>query len=140
MGRQAIGSNAFIINDKNEILLLKRSKDDSAFPNNWELAGGGVWYGETPQDSLVREVKEECGLNIKVLIPLSVNTFYISDEQVFETTFLCNVYVGKFDITLSDEHSEYKWISLEKIKSIGLSAYISKVIQSSKKSLEFQRK
>lgn len=140
MSKQTIGSNAFIVNYKNEILILKRSKNDSAFPNNWELAGGGVRYGETPQDSLVREVKEECALNITVLIPLSVNTFYISDEQVFETTFLCDVYDGKFDIMLSGEHTEYKWVALENVESVGLSAYISKVIQSSKKALEFERK
>lgn len=74
------------------------------------------------------------------MIPLSVNTFYISDEQVFETTFLCDVYDGKFDIMLSDEHSEYEWVALENVESVGLSVYISKVIESSKKALQFEKK
>lgn len=52
-------------NDKGELLLYKRdNKPDIPFPGHWDLIGGHVEDGETPEKALVREVKEELGLDI----------------------------------------------------------------------------
>jgi 8-oxo-dGTP diphosphatase len=53
-------------NDKGELLLYKRdNKPDIPFPGYWDLIGGHVENGETPEEALVREVKEELDLDIK---------------------------------------------------------------------------
>ena len=59
-------TSAIILNEKDEILFTKRSDSDDFLPGVWELPGGGIEYGETPQDSIKREIKEECGLEIEV--------------------------------------------------------------------------
>lgn len=47
-------------NDKREILLsLRDNKPGIPFPNYWDLIGGHVEEGETPEEALVREVKTE---------------------------------------------------------------------------------
>ncbi len=52
---QQVASNGFLLNKKGELLLIKRSLGDTDFPGNWELPGGGIDYGEAPQESLKRE-------------------------------------------------------------------------------------
>lgn len=52
-------------NDEKEILLyLRDNKPDIPFPHHWDLFGGHVEEDETPEQALVREVKEELGLNL----------------------------------------------------------------------------
>lgn len=116
---------------------MKRSLDDDFFPGNWELPGGGVNSKETPQESLKREIKEECGLLINVIMHLTTNAFKLgSDIEVSESTFLCEVADENFNVMLSEEHETHQWVALENLESFELSNYIRKVINSSKKALK----
>ena len=52
-------------NDKGEILLYLRDKKPGIpFPDHWDLIGGHVEDGETPEEALVREVKEELDIEL----------------------------------------------------------------------------
>lgn len=53
--------------DKNGKLLiyLRDDKPGISFPNHWDLFGGIIEEGETPEQTLVREVKEEIGIELK---------------------------------------------------------------------------
>lgn len=126
--KQGVCTNALIQNKNNEVLVVKRSSDDDVFPNEWELPGGKVEYKETPEESLIREIKEECDLSINVIRPLTVKIFFIDDIQYFEITYHCKLKNENYEIKLSHEHSEYKWISLENIESAGLNTYIASSI------------
>jgi 8-oxo-dGTP diphosphatase len=53
-------------NDKGEFLLyLRDNKPGIPFPDHWDLIGGHVEEGETPEEALVREIKEELDIDIK---------------------------------------------------------------------------
>jgi mutator protein MutT len=56
----AIGA---IVNDKNELLMLKRRKEP--FVGIWALPGGSIEFGETTEEALERELKEETGIDVK---------------------------------------------------------------------------
>ena len=57
---------AFIIDDKGNILLQKRSENKKLWPNMWDVTvGGHVDAGEFGRQALIREVKEELGIEIK---------------------------------------------------------------------------
>ena len=59
-----------------------------------------------------REVAEETGLNINILLPFSINHFTRDDKQkITMIIFLCEAITGK--IKLSAEHTEYRWISID---------------------------
>ncbi|MEG0276490.1 MAG: NUDIX domain-containing protein, partial [Coprobacillus sp.] len=49
----------------NQILIMKKVKPSTDGLGYWELPGGGLEYGETPHEALIRELKEETGLDIK---------------------------------------------------------------------------
>jgi 8-oxo-dGTP diphosphatase len=53
-------------NDTGEFLLaLRDNKPGIPFPNHWDLIGGHVEDGETPEQALIREVKEELNIDLK---------------------------------------------------------------------------
>lgn len=52
-------------NDEPEVLLfLRDNKDDIPYPNCWDLLGGHVESGETPDECIAREMQEEIGVDI----------------------------------------------------------------------------
>lgn len=50
----------------NKFLILRRSLQDNFTPGFWDTPGGCLDFGEDPIKALIRESKEEIGLNIKV--------------------------------------------------------------------------
>jgi 8-oxo-dGTP diphosphatase len=52
-------------------VLLARSSDKSDFPGVWQIPGGGLEHGESPEHALVREFREETGLEIATSRPLT---------------------------------------------------------------------
>lgn len=53
---------AFIFNNKNEILMQKRSSIKKQHPNTWAICAGHVDLGESPEDGMLREIQEEIGV------------------------------------------------------------------------------
>ncbi len=84
-----------IVNEQGEILLARRNQPD--FPeihNKWEFPGGGIEFGEKPEQALLREMKEETGLDIKItrLLPkIYTNTWQKTDrtEQIIILSYEC---------------------------------------------------
>lgn len=129
--QQEVGSNALIFNSDGKFLLVKRADTDEYFAGFWELPGGGVDGDETPQKSLEREVFEECGLSITIGQPLCVHIFTLKNDtiKVTEITFLCKLQNPGQEVTLSFEHSEYKWVTKEDIERLELSDYMKALVK-----------
>ena len=108
---------AHIKND-DKVLIALRSTDDDFLPGHWEQVGGSLEAGENPIDGLKREVGEETGLSIEVVKPYYV--YHYMDEvkdSVVEVAFVCKV-IGSSSVSLSSEHSEYKWITADEVDSM----------------------
>lgn len=105
-----IAVKAFIIKD-NKILLLKRRDNDVHMPSTWDIPGGRLEVAEDPYIGLKRETKEESNLDIDILLPFDVHHFTRQDGQkITMIIFLCTLL--SFDIVLSEEHTEYRWVDV----------------------------
>jgi 8-oxo-dGTP diphosphatase len=84
-------------NDKGEFLLyLRDNKPTIPFPDHWDLIGGHVEEGETPERALVREVKEELGIDLKEY------TFYRKYECLTGDAYenIKYIYTGRINLPI----------------------------------------
>lgn len=130
---QQVSTGGLILNERNEILLIKRSDADSFQPGCWELPGGGVEFGEDPKYALKREIKEECGIDVLVEEPITVKTYFMEDKnskvQRIEIIFRCKFIDSRQKIQLSPEHSDFKFLSLAMVSSLELSEFMKDIIK-----------
>lgn len=106
---------AFIVK-KGKLFAMKRASDDVQSPGIWEIPGGRLDLGEDPVLGLMREIREETGMYIDVVYPLSVRHFIRDDGQIITMLiFLCKPKRGG-QLKLSDEHSDCQWLDLVKDK------------------------
>lgn len=109
-----------IILDKDKFLVIKQTVGELVF---WDLPGGRVDYGESPYETLLREVEEEAGLNVAVVKPVGFWWFFrkIDENQVVCTTFICKPRHDKVDITknpIPEENiTEFRWVTKEEFLS-----------------------
>lgn len=116
-----------IKNDANEILIVKRHPKSRTDPEMWELPGGKVESGEEFADALVREIKEETNLDVEIGdFAEAIQNNYTHKRTVQIMMYLCEV---KGEIKISDEHTEWMWASLEKIKGLEISTSLKKVLE-----------
>lgn len=98
-----------------KFLLMKRSKMARGEHGYWELPGGGLDFGESPEEALKREIQEEVQMDIEVIKPLSVWHYIRKNNlQIIGFTYLCKA--RSTDVTLSDEHLEHTWIKHDDIE------------------------
>jgi 8-oxo-dGTP diphosphatase len=111
-----IAVKSFIVNEKNELLLIKRRDNDPNAAGAWEIPGGRLDLGENPFDGLKRETKEETGIDIEILNSLNVQHFTRDDGQrITMLIFLCKPLSNS--IKLSEEHTKYIWANLDEALS-----------------------
>ena len=113
-----VGATAFVLNDKNELLLLKRADNHC-----WGPPGGAVEPGEVVEDSVRRETLEETGLKIGELTLFGVfsgaDQFYRypNGDEVHNVTITYLAHVLDGDIHISPEHTDWKYFALDEIPS-----------------------
>jgi ADP-ribose pyrophosphatase YjhB (NUDIX family) len=110
---------AIIKSEKDDVLLLK-----SAYKDSWQLPGGGVDTGESPEIALQREIREETGLLLTLKDLTVVGTIYKQDEEM---VFLIYEYAQRLKesvkITLDTSEAEsYSFIHPNMVAS-NLSPY-----------------
>jgi len=111
-----VAAKAFIINQKGEVLLVKRGEDNPHKPGAWEIPGGRLELGESPFEGLKREVTEETGLNVQVLNTLKVHHFTRDDGQkITMIVFICKAAAPE-ELKLSGEHVAHIWMDTELAK------------------------
>lgn len=119
-----------LIFDNDKVLIVKRSKDDDVFPNLWELPGGGVEFGESFESALIRETKEEVGLDVKLVRVISVFDFVREkkDAKVHAIQINCIVEKVKGNVKLSHEHDDFAWVSKNDLNRYNISENTKEVI------------
>ena len=104
---------AGIIKDSNKIFATQRGYGE--FKDGWEFPGGKMEPGETPQEALTRELKEELAIDVNVGEFLCTVDY---DYPTFHLTmhcFYCSVIGGELTLL---EHEASKWLKMTELHSV----------------------
>lgn len=109
--------HVWVINEKGEILIQKRSKYKKHFPNMWGITSGAIRKGETSIDTCIRECKEELEYDVK-----KENLEYMMSYR--KDFLFIDVFVAKQSIDLNkikmqeEEVSDIKLVTKKELKNI----------------------
>lgn len=124
---------AFIVNDRDEMLVVRRAKEPAK--GTLDLPGGFVDMGETVEEGMIREIKEETGLdvtNIEYLFS-SPNVYVYSGMGVhtLDMDYLVRVHGSVPAIKAADDAAEALWIPIAQVNpaEFGLTSIRNAVIR-----------
>lgn len=124
--QQVITACAFIykrVEKKVMLFLPKRAPTKKFLPNKFELPGGHINFGESLEDGLKREIKEE--LNVDIIIKGCFHAFtYINEvkgSHSVEILYFAQFTSPESEIKLNPEdHSEYIWVDFKDYLKLGI--------------------
>lgn len=108
---------ALIRNEEKEILVVQRG-EGSSNSLKWEFPGGKIESGESPEECLVREIKEELSMDIIICGRISHVVYDYGVKQIKLIPFICDTLD---ELPVLSEHLDFKWITPEELLSFNLS-------------------
>ncbi len=116
----------YLEKDNKYLMLHRTKKENDINKNKWLGVGGKLEKNETPEQCLFREVKEETGLNIKILDIIgtytnpNIRTEYSDGEVRREFTIVYYGVSTDNEVKIDEESTEYSWIKFEDIKNYSI--------------------
>ena len=112
--------SCWIMNEKGEVLLQKRAGEKRRNPNKWAKTGGQVDSGETVEEAIFREVKEELGIEIPKE-QIKIDSIYKSDDKnrrfAYNYIFVVNYKIEDY-VLQKEEVADVKYFTIEELEEI----------------------
>ena len=110
---QTIRVVAAIIIKNEKVFATQRGYGD--FKGGWEFPGGKIDAGETPEEALIREIKEELDTEVEVIELLDTVEYDYPNFHLSMDCFICSIKSG--DLVLK-EHEAAQWLTKETLNSV----------------------
>jgi len=129
-----VGVAAIILNEKNEVLLQLRGPKAKNERGLWKLPGGAIEYGEKAKESLKKELKEELGIEVRIIKQVfCLDDILKKENQHWLVPFyLCRIKNGKPKILEPEKFTKIAWFSpknLPKNLAFGTEEALEKVFK-----------
>ena len=121
---------AAIIIKENKVLATQRGYGD--YKDWWEFPGGKVEPGESPEEALVREIKEELASDILVEKYLTTVEQDYPEFHLSMACYWCSVKSGKLTLL---EHEAARWLPLDDLRQVNWLPADVKVVEAIEKSI-----
>ncbi len=121
---------AYILIRNNDSLLLVKRSEKSKFSNMWELPGGKIEENESPEETIIRECYEETKIKLNKENIKLVKVTKLKDINVFIFSTRLS---EKKEVILSDEHSDFAWVDINKLKTFDLTKICYEIVKDYKK-------
>lgn len=104
---------AAVIKEGDKVFVTRRDYGD--FENMWEFPGGKVEAGESKEEALIREIKEELELDIKVSDLLVTVDYDYPNFHLKMDCFLCSISGGELKL---NAHNDAKWVNISDLDEL----------------------
>jgi len=125
-GYYRLSVKALILDETRTKFLLV--KEDNG---KWELPGGGLDWGESPQEGVAREIKEEMGLNVVSIAsqPCYLTTAQRDSDKTWTSNVLFETVLENLDFTPSDECVALQFVTKEEALELNLFVTVKKFLE-----------
>ena len=109
----------YVKNNGKTLMLHRIKRQNDIHEGKWNGLGGKIHMGETPEECVIREVKEESGLTIKNPSLKGILTFpaFKDEEDWYVYIFIATEFSGKL---INSEEGELKWIDDHEVSTLPL--------------------
>jgi 8-oxo-dGTP pyrophosphatase MutT (NUDIX family) len=118
--RTILIAKALVLDVQNDVLLMRRSGTHPTLAHHPDLPGGLIEEDEDPTQALVREIKEETGLDVntdQLKLAYTGTEDWEGDSRI-RMLYVVRIAEAKPKVTISWEHEDASWIPLEKLPAI----------------------
>ncbi|NOZ61558.1 MAG: NUDIX hydrolase [Calditrichaeota bacterium] len=126
-----VGVGAIIFNDKNQVLLIKRG--NVPYKGVWTIPGGRVELGEPVKEAALREVREECHLEIELVDLLGVVDLILKNKNgTVDFHYVLIDYLAKFKSgapRADSDATDIGWFSREQWEKLDIPSITRKMLE-----------
>ena len=117
------GVGALIVHE-GKLLLVKRGVDPAK--GKWSIPGGAVELGERMRDAVIREVKEECGLDVEIALDMpldAIDSITMSEDGRFKYHYVLLQFLVRLKggtLRPASDVLDAKWVPFDEVKTYDL--------------------
>jgi 8-oxo-dGTP diphosphatase len=115
-----------VVLSRGRLLILKRKDDDDTYPGIWDCVGGHFEEGESAEECMLREAREEGGQDMKIVRVGPLIEYLDAYGRAVAVPFILRPDPKK-EIVPS-EHSEFKWVKLSGVKQYDIVPDLAKAL------------
>jgi 8-oxo-dGTP pyrophosphatase MutT (NUDIX family) len=116
-----------VIANRGRLLVLRRADTMSYKPGSWDLPGGHLALGESTEDCLLRETKEETSLDVAIDGLLGLHNM-IGDPYM-QVLYACRLTVYQSVKLRPYEHTESRWVTPAELEAMDLIPYLGGILK-----------
>lgn len=126
--RIGFSQKAIISRKDGKFLTIRRSKTAPSRPLRWDLPGGDLGFGEDTKKGIIREIKEETGLEVKNLVLIDIISG-LNDRNEFWVTVCYIARTAGLKVLLSYEHDDFRWVTPDEFRKLKVSPRNKKFVE-----------
>lgn len=101
--------------EKDGLIFCAQRPEGKSLAGFWEFPGGKLEEGETPEEALIREIKEEFDSEIEIISYLNEASYEYDFGIVTMKTYLSKLIVGNLELL---EHQDSKWLPVDRLMEL----------------------
>ncbi len=103
-----------VVLSRGKLLILKRKEDDDSYPGVWDCVGGHFEKGESAEECMLREAREESGQEMKIVKVGPLIEYLDAYGRAVAVPFILRPDPKRK--VVPSEHSEFRWVKLSALK------------------------
>jgi 8-oxo-dGTP diphosphatase len=116
-----------VIANRGRLLVLKRAPTMPYRPGAWDLPGGHLAIGESSEQCLLREIREETALEVAIERLLGINSMV--SEPYVQALYACRLTVYRQLRLRPNEHTESRWVTPAELVELEIIPYLESFLK-----------